>query len=538
MVPAQAQAAQQQYRVIVGYNTPSPPRTSMADLRARGAAGRAVVPFRVGSRSAMSIAVRASSAEDAVRRVQSSPGVAWAEIDHVVHATWNPGDPRLSDQWGLGKMGAYAAWNTTRGSGATIAIVDTGVDYRHPDLTGRVTLGWDFVDRDSDPMDVQGHGTHVAGTAAATAGNGAGGAGVAPSARILAVRALDADGSGYYSWIAGAIAYAADNGADVINMSLGGNEDSRTLRIAVGYAAARGVVLTCASGNDGQGRIGVPARYEGCLSVGSSSRRDIVSAFSNRGAGLDVVAPGEGIVSSVMGGGYEAWDGTSMATPHVSGVAALLASQGVPARDIVRIIRQSARDLGASGWDRTSGYGRVDAEAAVQAAAALGSAPADVVRPSIAGLSVGVPTSTPVTTTRKVWRSVRRTGFRFVGYTPDYGVYDWRRVKTRGARRTVYEYRARYGVIRRRTTVERQRRVSRTTWLVRSMVGPQTISDNVGIDRVALQVDGSWVGTDWNSADGWAVPWQCAAGSRTFTLRAYDRKDNTASVSTQTSVTC
>ena len=258
-----------------------------------------------------------------------------------VAINWRPNDTSSTrSNGGSRRWAVEQAWEHARGAGVTIAVVDTGVDYIHPDLAGRVDLGRDFVDQDDDPMDVQGHGTHVAGIAAGTADDGFGIAGIAPGARILAVRVLDDEGAGNYSQVAAGIVFAAQRGAKVINLSLGGQQPSELLRNAIDYAAAHGAIVTCATGNEALRTIGYPARYASCMAVGASGLSDELAEFSNVGAGIDVVAPGVQVLSSTMGATYDSWDGTSMAAPAVSGVAALLVSQGVPSRDVAELAHQ------------------------------------------------------------------------------------------------------------------------------------------------------------------------------------------------------
>lgn len=534
--PGTASAAASTDRIVVGIQGGAASRSAVA--RQVSGDARVTVGGVVEGVNALTMTVDASATADITRRLEARPDVSWVEPDFQAHSTWYPGDPQLPSQWALAKLGAWQSWETARGSGVRVAVVDTGVDYLHPDLAGRVDQGWDFVDNDANPMDEMGHGTHVAGIVAAAAGNGVGGSGFAPAARVFAVRALDRDGSGYYSWIASAIVYSADQGAQVINLSLGGNEDAHVLEEAVGYATAHGALVTCASGNDGAAKIGYPARYQGCFSVGASTSSDTIASFSNRGRGLDVVAPGANILSSTMGGGYEAWDGTSMATPVVSGVAALLVSQGRSERSIEQLLRSTSRDLGAAGWDSTYGAGRVDASAAVAAAARLGAIPADDVRPAVGSLTVGPVQADSSHVRRTVWRRTRVTRWRIVGVTDDMGSYAWSRVKKRGNTRRTTQFRARRGVVRSRVIVEKLRtRVDRRAGAVR-LITAVDASDNRAVDRVSLEVDGHWVGTDWSSTGGWSVSWACSAGNHTYLLRAFDARNNAEAVSSRYAVTC
>jgi subtilisin family serine protease len=305
-------------------------------------------------------------------RLRREARVRWAEPAHVLRVSLDPDDSHFAAQWGLPAISAPDAWATTRGSfGAVIAIVDTGVDLSHPDLAGKLLPGYDFVDDDTVPEDENGHGTFVAGVAGALTNNGQGVAGVSWASRILPLRVLDADGSGTDQSVADAIVYAADKGARVINLSLGGPDPSQLLDDAVDYATARGTVVVAATGNDGASSISWPARYAPVVAVGSVRRAGpglMISSFSNRGTNIDVVAPGEGIVSTAPNG-YASGDGTSFATPFVSGLAALLLSRDpllTPSQVSARI-HATADDLGPAGYDTTYGAGIVDAAAALAA---------------------------------------------------------------------------------------------------------------------------------------------------------------------------
>ncbi|MCW2950001.1 MAG: peptidase, partial [Thermoleophilia bacterium] len=483
-------------------------------------------------------------------RLLARPGVAYVEVDHVAHAydlgsaaasgvnaRWAPSDTLLGSQWGLATIGAPAAWDLARGTGVTIAVVDTGVDYTHPDLSGHIDLGRDFVDRDEDPMDVQGHGTHVAGTAAGTADDGFGVAGVAPNARILAVRVLDKDGSGNYSTVASGIVYAADRGAKVINLSLGGTEASVALEEAINYATTRGAIVTCATGNESIANIGYPARYEGCTSVGATDDSDSVAKFSNTGTGIDFTAPGVQILSSTIGGGHEAWDGTSMATPFVSGTAALLYGQGLGRRAVLAAMTAGARDLGPAGYDTTYGAGRIDAAAAVTAAARMPRATADTTAPTIEKVELLAPRT--VVTVKRVttWKVVRRGSWVRVGRTTFPGDYGWRKVATKGTQRTTNAYRMHGGIVYQKTTTERRITTPTTTKRVLLRVRV-TASDAVGVDRVSLEWGGRTHAVDWSAGDGWLLEAPCVAGTKTAAARAYDGADNATSATVSINTKC
>jgi serine protease len=277
-------------------------------------------------------------------------------------------DPKLDSQYAPQLVNAVDAWETTQGSeDVTIAVVDQGVDYTHPDLEAQFgsNKGRDFVDDDGDPIPDDDaneyHGTHVAGIASATTDNGVGVAGVSDS-RLLSGRALSEEGQGSTSDIADAVQWAADRGADIVNMSLGGGGYTDTMKNAMQYALNNGSLPICAAGNDGSGSVSYPAAYDECVAVGAVDSNENLTDFSQYGPNLDVVAPGQNVLStSTRSGGYEELPGTSMACPAASGVAALgLAAQGDLAPEELRTqLKSTAVDVGLSA-DR-QGSGRVDA---------------------------------------------------------------------------------------------------------------------------------------------------------------------------------
>lgn len=320
-------------------------------------------------------------------RLRARPDVEAAEVDREVRIAFTPNDPyygyQYQYQWNLPKIRAPQAWDAVTGTSAVwIAIVDTGVDYNHPDLnSARLWLGYDFVNGDPYPMDDNGHGTHVAGIAGANTNNGQGVAGVCWGCDLLAVKVLDAGGSGSDSQVADGIKYAADWGAafgkrTVINLSLGGPDPSSILADAVAYAQNRGALIVAAAGNENTNALFYPAAYPGVIGVSATDANDQKAVFSNYGSYVDLAAPGVGILSTIPGG-YRWLDGTSMAAPHVAGVAGLVWSRQptLTAQEVCSVLLSTALDLGAGGRDDSFGYGRVDAEQAVRAVSSGGSPP-------------------------------------------------------------------------------------------------------------------------------------------------------------------
>ena len=306
---------------------------------------------------------------------------------------FRPDDPYYKHQWHLDQIQMPLAWARTKGRGVTVAVIDTGVAYRDhgrfkraPDLARtRFVDGWDFVAGDASPDDEHGHGTHVAGTIAQSTNNALGVAGVAPEAAIMPLRVLDRNGSGGWGAIAASIRWAADHGADVINMSLGGGSPSQTVRRAIDYAHAKGVVVVAAAGNAGRPRVEYPAAHQYVIAVGAVRFDETLAFYSSHGRGLDLVAPGgdlrvdqngdglpDGVLQNTMVRGdpsrydYIAFQGTSMAAPHVAGAAALLRASGVRDPDAVeRILEGSAKDLHNR---RRYGAGLLQADAALSMA--------------------------------------------------------------------------------------------------------------------------------------------------------------------------
>lgn len=297
--------------------------------------------------------------------------------------TVQPNDPLFDEQYALQRINAEAAWAVTQGNpNLIVAVVDTGVDANHPDLRGKLVKGYDFVDDDTSPDDTVGHGTFVASLIAARSGDRNGIAGIAPNVKIMPLRALGSRG-GSSTDIAAAIRYAADNGAKVINLSLGSASASRTIRQAIDYAVGKGIVVVAASGNDGNRRnpIEYPAAFSNVISVGATGPRDTIATFSTYNREVDISAPGVNVVGaqasrtkmcrSSNGQPYCTSSGTSFAAPYVAGTAALMLSVNpklTPAQ-VRDILTKTATDKGTAGRDDRYGAGLVNAGKAVAEAA-------------------------------------------------------------------------------------------------------------------------------------------------------------------------
>lgn len=308
--------------------------------------------------------VPTATVASALSRAERDPEVAWVEVDHVFDVARVPDDTHYGQQWGVRKVQAPEAWDRTTGDPSiVVAVVDTGVDATHPDLAGAVLPGADFVD-DGRTGDPAGHGTGVAGVIAARGDNGIGIAGYCWTCRILPVRVLDADGAGHSSDIAAGVRWATDNGADIINLSLSGENTSVALELAIAAARAKGIPVVAAAGNRASSRPDqvltvpqYPAASSGVIGVVATTDTDAPYSWSFRGTWADLAAPGC-VVTTKAGGGYRDQCGTSFAAPAVAGTLALaLGGFPVPAGDAELLLLSSAVPLVAGIAER----GRLDA---------------------------------------------------------------------------------------------------------------------------------------------------------------------------------
>ena len=337
-------------------------------LKAAGAREIGRVP-QIGVRI---LQVPAQAEARVIAALSNNPNIEFAEPDYIANIILTPNDPYYSAyQWHLPKVSAPSAWDTTTGSSAvTVAVVDSGVQANHPDLVGRVLAGYDFVNNDSDPADDNGHGTAVAGVAAAKGNDGIGVAGAAWNVAILPVKTMNASGSGSHSAIANGINYSADRGAKIINLSLGGTTSSSTLQNAVSYAWNKGSLLVAAAGNNGSSTTVYPAAYPNVVAVSATTSADTLASFSSYGSFVDLSAPGQDITTTWIGSSYVTISGTSFSSPLTAGVAALALSRN-PAlsnAQISSLLTGNTDDLGAVGYDTFFGSGRLNAAKVVAAA--------------------------------------------------------------------------------------------------------------------------------------------------------------------------
>ncbi len=349
VLPTAATAAAPAVVLIVGYrgSTPTLP-TGATPLRTLGP---------------QTLLVHAADDGRTIAAIQAQPDILYAAVNRERRLAQRAGDPLRDRQWGLTISEADSAWQRTRGGGVIVAVIDSGIDNSHPEFDGRLLTGFDARNGGSGAYDWNGHGTSVAGIIAAAGNNGIGGSGICPDCRILPIRACDAFGRCDDASVVAGIYYAVDNGARVINLSLGGPGDSSALRAAVAYATARDVLITAAAGNEGGGgAANYPAAYPDVIAVAASDRDDRIGQFSNSGNYVSLTAPGVEIVTTLPNVSYGRTSGTSAASPFVAGALALLAAArpDLRADDLSCLLLSNADDRGSPGFDDSYGHGRLN----------------------------------------------------------------------------------------------------------------------------------------------------------------------------------
>jgi subtilisin family serine protease len=482
-----------------------------------------------------------------------NPHVKFAERDMVMSYEATANDTYFANGWQLTKTGATTAWDTSTGTGVVIAILDSGIDLDHPDLVGQILPGWNFYSGNSDLTDVTGHGTQVAGTAAAATNNGAGVASIAGGAKILPLRITDPTGSALYSTMATATTYAADHGARVANISYGGARSSSTVQSAASYMKSKGGLVTVSAGNAGTQEL--VAASDAVIAVSATTSGDVKASWSSYGAYVDVAAPGASVWSTNNGGGYGAISGTSIASPVAAGVIALMmsANPALSSSQVEQLLFSTAKDLGTAGWDSYYGWGRVDAAAAV--AAAKTAVVADTSAPSVSLTSPGSGSivkglvSVSVSATDNIGVSRVELHVNGVKIASDisapYGFsWDSTTVPDGGATLTAYAYDAagNYSSAVRSVTVDNiADTVAPTATISNPANGAKvsgsvsvstSASDNVGISKVTLYVDGQQVATA--NASSLSYNWntrKAASGNHVLRVEAVDTSGNLGSTS-------
>ncbi len=326
------------------------------------------VSFGDSVEEAITVDVPIPLVDSFVREVQAIRASNYVEPNFRFRTQSIPNDTYWEQQWGPSKIEADYAWNLTIGDPSVlVAVVDTGVDWTHDDLSDNyVPLGYDWVYGDADPMDDNGHGTHVTGIIAAVLNNELGIAGLG-QVSVMAEKGLDWKGEGYEDDLANAIVHATNQGADIISMSWGDYVDSVLIRRAITRAYSSGVLLVAAAGNDGTDQRMYPAAYDEVISVIATDQFDQPAGFTNHGQWVELSAPGVDVYSTLLNDGFGYKSGTSMAAPHVSGVAALVLSlyPEETLDDLRTRLGNTADDLGEAGFDYYYGYGRINAKKAV-----------------------------------------------------------------------------------------------------------------------------------------------------------------------------
>ncbi|MDQ5823709.1 MAG: S8 family peptidase [Chloroflexota bacterium] len=332
--------------------------------------------------------------------LEQVPGVSYANANHTYYIEVAPNDPlyQAGQQWGVTQVKLEQAWDVTTGNDIVVAVLDTGTATNHPDLEDKIVPGWDFVNNDNNPYDDEGHGTQTAGIIGASSNNGEGVVGTSWGARLMPLKVCSFEGRCEEEHIAAAIRWATDHGARIINLSLGGDEDTEIMREATRYAVERNVVVVASAGNEADGKARYPAAYPGVVSVGATGRSDTFTGFSSYGDFVDVSAPGVGILSTGWEDGqltYSYANGTSFSGPFVAGVAALVwtSNPSLSAEQVGFVIMDSSDDLGDPGPDVHYGNGRLNAFRAVTLAKE-GPRPARTPTPVRDATQVAQPTAT------------------------------------------------------------------------------------------------------------------------------------------------
>jgi len=346
-------------KILIGFKEkPGPPQQALV----KGLGGKIKYTYNIIP------AIAASVPEVAIEALKKNPNITNVELDNQVFALGQ------TLPWGVDRIDAEVVHASNEGMGVDVAIIDTGIDDTHPDLQDNCKGGWDFVNNNGNPMDDNGHGTHVAGIVAAE-DNDFGVVGVAPKASLYALKVLDSNGIGSVSDVIFAIQWASDpdgdgsanDRLDIINMSLGADRGNIFLKWACNLAYDDGLLLVAAAGNNDGGSVIYPAAYNSVIAVSATDKNDNLAFFSSTGSEVELAAPGVNINSTLPGNYYsgddEKWSGTSMASPHVAGTAALVwaANLGWTNDDVRARLRDTADDLGTSGRDSLYGYGLVNA---------------------------------------------------------------------------------------------------------------------------------------------------------------------------------
>lgn len=480
--------------------------------------------------------------------------VEFAEPDYLYASASTPNDPSFNSQWHLSKIASPQAWDFSTGSSTVIiAILDSGVAAWHSDLANQMVPGWNFYDNNSDTNDVFGHGTKVAGVAAAATNNLTGISGVGYNCKIMPLRISDPTGMASASNMAAALQWAADRGARVANLSFAAS-GSATVTSAAQYFMSKGGVVTMSSGNSGTALSTADSPY--VLTVSATNSIDGMSGFSNTGSMVDCAAPGEGIYTTTMDGGYASVSGTSFSAPIVAGIAGLMlsANPNLSGAQCYELLRKSGDDLGSAGWDSQYGWGRVNANKAVLAA--MGTSGQDTIAPTVSFATPGNGSTIAGTTTvfinaddnNQVDQVKFYVGSQLVGtkLTAPYS-WNWDSNAVADGNQTLkaiaYDLagnssQASISVTVRNTNDTTAPTVSITSPASGAKAGAKlnvaiSASDNLKVTRVELYMDGNLVGSDTSAPYSFSINTnKMSSGTHTLLAKAYDAAGNVGSSTT------
>lgn len=534
------------------------PRAGLAEAElgrivgAHGGKARAL-----GASGVFIVELPAQASEKAVaQQLARNPHVKFAELDRRVPHSLAVNDPYIGSQWHTPKISAPAAWDVAQGSGVVIAILDSGVDGAHPDLSSRMVAGWNFYDNNSNTSDVYGHGTRTAGSAAATMNNGTGVAGVAGQAQIMPLRITDTAGYGYYSMIAQGITYAADRGARVASISFANLPSSSSVQSAANYMKSKGGLVVVSAGNYGKDE-GWP-QTTSMIPVSATDSSDNKTSWSSYGAFVAMAAPGAGIWTTNRGGGYGSVSGTSFSAPITAGAIALImaANPGLSSAQAEQVLFSTATDLGAAGRDIYYGYGRVNADAAVRAAVGTATTPKDTTAPTA---SIGAPVAESVVSglvavdvTASDDVGVTKVELRVNGavVATDTGspyAFSWDSTKAANGTATLqavaYDAAGNAGSSKSTTVTVSNGTPTPvdTTPPIVTIVAPNSgttvsgtvtvaadASDNIGVARVEFWINDKLMATDTTSPYSFSWNTRKASGTQTIVAKAFDGAGNSA----------